>query len=265
MTRVKKAMFSMGLTPELAYKVIRKLPVGSLRPARGVSNRPGASKLLSTFFLSFNDVDWSRTLAFSKGNYGQIYVNLKGREPNGVVEDHEYEGVCGRIIERLKALKDPLTGEAWAGQVFRREEVYEGPRVADAPDVAFLPRDMRYLPLGNADFTSNRFMVDAFGISGCHRMHGVMIANGGAIKPASRAAVARIVDIAPTMLYLAGECVPGDMDGKVLAEIVADDYMRLNPVRFSDEAGDSQPGQVEYSAEENAEIIESLKNLGYIG
>lgn len=265
MTRVKKAMFSMGLTPELAYKVIRKLPVGSLRPARGVSNRPGASKLLSTFFLSFNDVDWSRTLAFSKGNYGQIYVNLKGREPNGVVEEHEYEEVCGRIIERLKALKDPLTGEAWAGQVFRREEVYEGPQVADAPDVAFLPRDMRYLPLGNADFTSNRFMVDAFGISGCHRMHGVLIANGGAVKPASRAAFARIVDVAPTMLYLAGESVPGDMDGKVLAEIVADDYMRLNPVRFSDEAGGGQSGQVEYSAEENAEIIESLKNLGYIG
>ncbi len=255
----------MGLTPELAYKVIRSIPVGSLRPARGVSNQPGASKLLSTFFLSFNDVDWSRTVAFSKGNYGQIYVNLKGREPNGVVEEHEYDEVCGRIIERLKALKDPRTGEPWAGQVFRREDVYEGPRVADAPDVAFLPRDMRYLPLGNADFTSNRFMVDAFGISGCHRMHGVLIANGGAIKPATRAAVARIVDVAPTMLYLAGENVPGDMDGHVLSEIVEDEHLRSIPVRFSEQSGDGESGQVEFSAEENAEIIESLKNLGYIG
>jgi predicted AlkP superfamily phosphohydrolase/phosphomutase len=221
--------------------------------------------LLSTFFLSFNDVDWSRTVAFSKGNYGQIYVNLKGREPNGVVEEHEYDQVCGRIIERLKALKDPLTGEGWAGQVFKREEVYSGPRVADAPDVAFLPRDMRYLPLGNADFTSNRFMVDAFGISGCHRMHGVLIANGGAIKPATRAAAARIVDVAPTMLYLAGESVPGDMDGQVLKEIVSDEYMRSNPVRFSQGVDDNESGQMEFSAEENADIIERLKNLGYIG
>ena len=66
----------------------------------------------------------------------------------------------------------------WVGQVFRREDIYSGPLVADAPDIAFLPADMRYLPLGNADFTSNKFMVDAFGISGCHRMNGVMIANG---------------------------------------------------------------------------------------
>ena len=84
LTRLKKMMFSLGITPEAAFKLIKKLP-GSLRPARGASNQPGTSKLLSTFFLSFNDVDWTRTQAFSKGNYGQIYVNLKGREPNGVV------------------------------------------------------------------------------------------------------------------------------------------------------------------------------------
>ena len=90
LTRVKKLMFQLGLTPELAFKVIKKMPLGALRPSRGVSNQPGTSKLLSTAFLSFNDVDWSRTLAFSKGNYGQIYVNLKGREPNGVVEQRDY-------------------------------------------------------------------------------------------------------------------------------------------------------------------------------
>jgi len=265
MTRVKKAMFSLGLTPEAAFKVIKKLPLGSLRPARGVSNNSGASKLLSTFFLSFNDVDWSRTLAFSKGNYGQIYVNLKGREPNGVVAPEEYDSVCDRIVARLKALKDPLTGEPWAGQVFRREEIYDGPRVSDAPDVAFLPRDMRYLPLGNADFTSNKFMVDAFGISGCHRMHGVMIGNGGAIKPNSRLAAARIYDVAPTMLYLMNERLPDDMDGRVLSEIIDERHLADNPVEFSARSDDGGAGHVEYSAEENAEIIESLKNLGYIG
>src|ERR1044071_4329190 len=135
LTRLKKMMFSIGLTPETAFKMIKKLPLGRMRPARGVSNNAGASKLLSTFFLSFNDVDWNRTLAFSKGNYGQIYVNLKGREPNGAVSEPEYDAVRNRIVERLKALKDPLTGEAWAEHVFLREQVYEGPRVADAPDV----------------------------------------------------------------------------------------------------------------------------------
>jgi predicted AlkP superfamily phosphohydrolase/phosphomutase len=264
-TRLKRAMFQLGITPENAFKLIRKLPLGRLRPARGASNEPGTSRLLSTFFLSFNDVDWSRTLAFSKGNYGQIYVNLKGREPHGVVEEKDYDSVCNAIVERLKALRDPQTGEAWAGEVFRREQVYEGPRVADAPDIAFLPRDMRYLPLGNADFTSNKFMVDAFGISGCHRMHGVMIGNAAAVKQAERLDAAHIYDVAPTLLYLMGEPVPADMDGRVLTEIINEDYLFANRIDYSQANESAQPNAMPYSDAENAEIIESLKNLGYIG
>jgi predicted AlkP superfamily phosphohydrolase/phosphomutase len=265
MTRLKRAMFNLGLTPELAFKVIKKLPLGALRPSRGVSNQPGASSLLSKLFLSFNDVDWNRTVAFSKGNYGQIYVNLKGREPNGAVEASEYDSACETIVARLKALKDPATGEPWADQVFRREQIYQGPRVADAPDIAFLPRDMRYLPLGNADFTSNKFMVDAFGISGCHRMHGVLIANGGAVKPETRAAVARIVDVTPTLLYLMGQPLPGDMDGQVLTEMISTEHLDANPIRLTSEPSVDQTTQVEFLPEENEEIIERLKSLGYIG
>jgi predicted AlkP superfamily phosphohydrolase/phosphomutase len=264
-TRLKRAMFQLGITPENAFKLIKKLPLGRLRPARGASNEPGTSRLLSTFFLSFNDVDWSRTLAFAKGNYGQIYVNLKGREPQGVVKEKDYDAVCNAIVERLNALRDPQTGEAWAGEVFRREQVYEGPRVADAPDVAFLPRDMRYLPLGNADFTSNKFMVDAFVISGCHRMHGVMIGNAAAVKQAVRLDAARIYDVAPTLLYLMGEPVPGDMDGRVLTEIINEDYLFANRIDHSQANEPAQPNAMPYSDAENAEIIESLKNLGYIG
>jgi predicted AlkP superfamily phosphohydrolase/phosphomutase len=264
-TRLKRAMFQLGITPENAFKLIRKLPLGRLRPARGASNEAGTSKLLSTFFLSFNDVDWSRTLAFSKGNYGQIYVNLKGREPHGVVEEADYDAVCNRLVERLKGLRDPQTNEAWMGEVFRREQVYDGPRVSDAPDIAFLPRDMRYLPLGNADFTSNKFMVEAFGISGCHRMHGVMIGNAAAVKPAARLQAASIYDVAPTLLYLMGEPVPSDMDGRVLTKIINEDYLFANAIEYS-QAQESMPqNAVQYSDEENAEIIESLKNLGYIG
>src|SRR5262249_2286617 len=145
LTRIKKLMFYAGVTPETAYKLIRAIPIKSLQPSRGVSQKPGASKLLNRVFLSFEDVDWSRTVAFSKGNYGQIYVNLKGRERNGSVPEEDYESVCEDIVARLKAMKDPESGEPWIDRVFRREQIYEGPRVGDAPDIAFLPRDMRYL------------------------------------------------------------------------------------------------------------------------
>jgi predicted AlkP superfamily phosphohydrolase/phosphomutase len=230
-----------------------------------VSSQPGASKLLSTAFLSFNDVDWSRTQAFSKGNYGQIYVNLKGREPDGAVEESEYENVCDRIVKGLRALKDPENGGPLIGSIHRREEIYSGPRVGDAPDIALLPADMRYLPLGNADFTSNKFMVDAFGISGCHRMNGVLIARGGPVKEGFDLKNASIYDVAPTMLYLLGREVPDDMDGRVLTEMVKEDFLGANAVTLSAAAGARNSGEVEFSAEDNADVIERLKSLGYIG
>lgn len=264
LTRAKRLMFSLGLTPELAFKIVKKVPLGRLRPSRGVSSHPGASKLLGKFFLSFNDVDWSRSVAFSKGNYGQIYVNLEGREPNGVVSKAAYELVRDRIIERLRALVDPLTEKPWVGQVFRREDIYNGPLVEDAPDIAFLPADMRHLPLGNADFTSNRFMVDAFGISGCHRMNGVMIAYGDAIKPASTVE-AGIYDIAPTLLYLLGEAVPDDMDGRVLTDAISTEFLNANAIRLTAHGESTQPRELEFSPEENADVLDRLKQLGYIG
>ena len=263
-TRAKKMMFSLGLTPEFAFTLTRKIPVG-LRPARGVSSQPGASRLLGKFFLSFNDVDWNASVAFSKGNYGQIYVNLKGREPNGSVSEEEYDAVRDAIVSRLRELKDTQTGEQWVGQVFRREELYNGPMVQDAPDIAFLPADMRHLPLGNADFTSNKFMVDAFGISGCHRMNGVMIARGQAIKPGSRLELASIYDMAPTLLYLLDQSVPQDMDGRVLSEAISEEHVHANPIRRSVPTEPEQPGELEFSPEENVEMIERLKQLGYIG
>ncbi len=264
-TRLKKVMFDLGITPENAFKVVKKLPLGKLRPARGVSNNAGASKALSTFFLSFNDVDWARTRAFSKGNYGQIYVNLKGREPNGSVEASDYDRVCEEIVTQLKALRDPATGEPWIGRLHRREEIYSGARVPDAPDISFLPRDMRYLPLGNADFTSNKFMVEAFGISGCHRMEGVMIANGAAVKRGFNAEQASIYDVTPTILYLLGREVPEDMDGKVLSQMIRDEFIAGHPLRFAAEEKFDDPRGVEFSTEENEEILERLKMLGYMG
>jgi predicted AlkP superfamily phosphohydrolase/phosphomutase len=264
-TRAKKLMFSLGVTPELAFKLARRIPSDRLRPGRGISSRQGASSLLGKFFLSFNDVDWSRTLAFSKGNYGQIYVNLEGREPDGVVPENQYETIREQIIERLRALEDPLTGECWAGSVFRREEIYEGPLIGDAPDIAFLPADMRQLPLGNADFTSNKFMVDAFGISGCHRMNGVLIARGSSIKRSCRVDSASIYDIAPTLLYLLDQNLPDDMDGRVLSEAIAERHLSANPMRTVTASANGRASEVEFSPEENADVLERLKQLGYVG
>ncbi|MBX7223009.1 MAG: alkaline phosphatase family protein [Blastocatellia bacterium] len=264
-TRIKQMMFSLGVTPELAFKVSRQPLFKKLRPSRGVGTQSGTVGKLNQFFLSFNDVDWSRTVAFSKGNYGQIFINLKGREPHGIIEEAQYEEVRDRIVKKLRAMRTPDTGEPFIGEIFTREELYQGEHLPDAPDVCFLPRDMRYVSLGNMDFTSNRFIVDAFGNSGTHRMNGILLVHGPHVRRGARLEKAKILDCAPTILHLLGQPVPEDMDGRVLTEILSDDFMRSHPVSVGEAATGEDLPDIEFSDEESDEVRERLRELGYLG
>lgn len=71
----------------------------------------------------FPYVDWSRTKAFSLG-LGGIYINLKGREPEGSVEPEDYEKVKDEIARKLESFVDPVTGERPVFRVYKREEIY---------------------------------------------------------------------------------------------------------------------------------------------
>ncbi len=83
----------------------------------------------------FQNVDWNRTKAYSLG-LGLIFINLKGRERNGIVEPgDEYRALCKEIANKLKQLKDPDTGENVVDDVFIGYEIYKGERTDDAPDL----------------------------------------------------------------------------------------------------------------------------------
>src|SRR6185369_15975719 len=231
-TIAKRLAFSLGVTPEFAFKLSRRVSAGGAKAKRGVTADRSKKGQLNKLFLSFNNVDWSRTTVYSKGNYGQLFVNLKGREPLGTVSPGaEYERVRDDLVKRLRAIVDPATGAPLIGEVFKREELFHGRHVENAPDVCFLPADMRYISIGDMDFTSNRFVVDAFGISGGHRMHGILVAHGPTIRPGVATPDAHITDLTPTMLHLMGQPVVDDMDGRVLEEIVDPAFMRENAVR----------------------------------
>ena len=266
LTRLKHLIFSLGITPELAYTILRNPLLKSLRPSRGVGTQKSKMGLINQFFLSFNDVDWSKTTAFSKGNYGQIFVNLKGRELAGSVSPgEEYERVRNQVIERLKQLKNPKTGGKFIGPIYKREETFSGEHLPDAPDICFLPEDMSYVSLGNLDFMSNRFMVNSFGNSGTHRLHGVFIARAKELKSNFRLTNAHIIDAAPTVLHLAGLPVPEDMDGVVLSDIFTEEFLKNHPIRVGKAASRGDVAAAEFSEEESDEVRARLHELGYMG
>ncbi|MEZ4866021.1 MAG: alkaline phosphatase family protein [Caldilineaceae bacterium] len=264
----KAALFRRGFSPMNVYDTLMSFGLGALK--REVVRGQGQG-LLKTFFLSFEDVDWSRTQAYSLGNVGQIRINLAGREPQGIVQPGaEYEQVCNQIIERLATLRDPETGEAVVESVYRREEIYRGDHLDAAADIIFLPRRLEYFGFGEYEFGSHK-IIEAMkrGISGTHRMNGVLLAYGNAIRPGVYTESAQLVDLAPTILHLMGESVPAHMDGRVLHELFQPDFQPRRPARpdLPDQAN-IPPDQGQASAlspEEQKVLTERLRSLGYVG
>jgi predicted AlkP superfamily phosphohydrolase/phosphomutase len=223
--------------------------------------------------LSFSDIEWERTKAYGFGMYGNIYINLKGREPKGVVAaGREYEDLRNQIIEKLVGLRDPDTGAKIIEKIYRREDLYQGPHLEDAPDLLIGWKDYAYytsVTLGQekGSIFGAHMNIDCseYKHVGTHRLNGIFMAMGGIIKKGQQISGAEICDVAPTILYMLGQPIPEDMDGKVLAEIFEEDFYKDNPPRYEQPRYVAQANEVvAYSDEESRKVAERLAGLGYL-
>ncbi len=264
----KKWCYDRGVTPEWFYNMMVKLGLAEQRVGRFRGKQSGGiEKLAESAFLSKRHIDWSKTKAYSQGNFGQIFVNQKGRQPQGSVEPEDVRALLDDLKAGLLAIPHPQTGEPLVEKVLEREELYQGPHAHLAPDLTVVLRDWRYRTIGLYDFTTNKLISPSFGPTGDHRMEGVLIASGAGVKPGATLEPANLLDIAPTILHLLGVPVPSDMDGRVLSELF--DPAIVPPVTHS-EGSNGDPIVAEpveaaaYSEEEDAEIQQRLADLGYI-
>ena len=262
--RLKYAAFRAGFSPMAVYDLLMRLGLGSLK--REVVRGQGQG-LLRTLFLSFDDVDWPATRAYSLGNIGQIRLNVTGREPQGcVAPGREYEQVREEIMARLRLLTDPATGEAVVDEIYPREELYRGPYLEDAPDIVFLPKRLEYFGFGEYEFGSHR-VIEAMrrGISGTHRMNGIFAALGEPVQPGVEISGATLADLAPTILHLLGQPIPAAMDGRVLIQALRGPLAAQTPQVVDTPAPVSTTGAFTLSAADEAAISERLRGLGYVG
>ncbi len=143
----------------------------------------GLERLAESAFLSKRHIDWSKTKAYSQGNFGQIFVNQKGRQPQGCVAPEDVRPLLDDLKAGLLAIPHPETGEPLVEKVLERDELYDGPHAHLAPDLTVVLRDWRYRTIGLHDFTTNKLISPSFGPTGDHRMEGVLIASGPAVRP----------------------------------------------------------------------------------
>ncbi|TAH50757.1 MAG: hypothetical protein EYC68_13050 [Chloroflexota bacterium] len=263
-TQVKHALFNLGFTPSLGYKLSMNFGFANLRLSQGMTNRNQILDWVRRGFLSFRNVDWSRTRAFSSGNYGQIFVNLQGREPYGSVPQSEYQTVVEQIGARLLELRDPKTGAAVVSKVYKQSDVFWGEFIDDAPDVVFSLAE-NYKALGTLEFASHHVIENAFGNSGDHRMDGFVGMLGTDIKQNVKIENANIMDVTPTILYLMGLPIPSDLDGHVLTAPLRDEFVMSQEMMQGDALGARDQMIPDYTEEESEEVKERLRALGYLG
>jgi predicted AlkP superfamily phosphohydrolase/phosphomutase len=240
------------LPKEWRYSVKQRLPW--LRE-RAYRLRPGSV------------VDWQRTRAFAYGIFGNIVLNVAGRERDGIVQPgEEYERLRDELTERLLDLRW-TDGEPIVAAVHRREELFAGPELDKVPDLVVEFRDYAWLGKGNLTERTDT-LEDAISIrahpdqryAGGHRQEGIFVLSG----PAARAGAelqAGIADVAPTVMYLLDEPVPAAFEGRLLAEALEPSLLDERPLEFSD---DEPAVAAPTERESPREVEERLRDLGYL-
>jgi predicted AlkP superfamily phosphohydrolase/phosphomutase len=163
----------------------------------------------------FADVKWPETKAYAMG-LGNLYLNLKGREPEGCVDPNEAETVMRQIESGLLALRD-VNGEKVVRHVYRGKDLYHGARAADAPDLVvgfeWGYRVSWQNALGSVDddvITDNKFRWSGDHCSVDPELVPGILFSSVPLDPAAKPGVA---DVAPSVLSLYGIASP-DTDGK---------------------------------------------------
>jgi predicted AlkP superfamily phosphohydrolase/phosphomutase len=226
--------------------------------------------------MRYGTIDWEGTQAYFDENssYPVVRVNLRGRQPKGIVEPGwAYEELRNRLIRDLETWRHPQTGARIVERAFRREEIYSGPCLELAPDV--IPKWALHNGYSYA-FRYSSQAPDAGWIeqvdprrpekppcfaakSGTHRDHGMFLARGPRIRADVPLEGARLIDLAPTILTLLDVPVPVDMDGRVLRALFTDFITSTLPImNHLDSSGAPAAERSVASSEDEARILVRL-------
>jgi predicted AlkP superfamily phosphohydrolase/phosphomutase len=162
-------------------------------------------------------VDWSQTKVWGAGGYyARIFLNVKGREPEGTVAMADYEALRDELAEKLSKITD-LNGNLIAVKVFKPQEIYQKVR-GRAPDLIVYFDDLAWRSVGSVGINALHTVENDTGPDDAnHAPLGLMVFHdpiaprGGQVIPD-----AQLYDILPTLLHRHGIAVPPGLRGKFL-------------------------------------------------
>jgi predicted AlkP superfamily phosphohydrolase/phosphomutase len=165
----------------------------------------------------FRQVDWGRTRAYALG-FGSIYLNLAGREGEGIVPSESRAEEAARLARDLSGLEDRERGIVAIRGVRTRDELYSGPRVEEAPDVvvefatgyrASWSTALGGVPEGLFEDNTRKWAGD-------HIVDPLLVPGVLFMNRRFNERAPRLVDCTATILDALGVPVPGDVEGSSL-------------------------------------------------
>jgi predicted AlkP superfamily phosphohydrolase/phosphomutase len=217
------------------------------------------------------DVGWDRTRISSNDDFFSIVINRVVGEGNASFSSaEEYSSFRDEIIEKLYALEALDTRESLIEKVHTREDLYFGDYVDDGPDLILEWADVRLrdgIRCGDIVIPPEEIEKNELHkiLTGEHRPYGILLMKGEMIQRSFRIADGSILDIAPTVLYIAGQPIPRTVDGRVLLEAFSESFRARNPVGYTDVVyAIKSEEEFSFTVEESLEIEERLRGLGYI-
>ena len=162
-------------------------------------------------------VDWSRTRAWGSGGYyARIFLNVAGREPQGLIPENEYEAFRDRLAAEICAISDhedrPIPTKS-----FKPEEIYQTVNGV-APDLLVYFGDLLWRSVGSLGHGGVYTFDNDTGPDACnHAQNGMFILHDpNASGKGQMIQGAQLMDVAPTVLDLLNVEVPTAMQGRVL-------------------------------------------------
>ncbi len=163
------------------------------------------------------EVDWSRTRAWGSGGYyGRVFLNVRDREPQGVIPPEEYEDFRNELAEKIRAIPGP-DGSDIGTRVFKPQEIYRAVNGV-APDLMVYFGDLLWRSVGSLGHGDIYTFENDTGPDDCnHAQNGMFILyDPRDRRNHQRVQGARLYDIAPTVLKLMGVQGPDSGNGRPL-------------------------------------------------
>jgi len=163
-------------------------------------------------------INWAKTKVWSEGGYyARVFFNVKGREPQGVIPAGEYDAFQNEIKAKFEAIKDDK-GRPLNSLVFKPKEIYKSVKNV-APDLIVHFGGLYWRSIGSVGYGHIHVQENDTGPDACnHAQFGMFLLSAPNSSLRGEFQGARLLDIAPTVLELAGYEIPSAMQGKALVK-----------------------------------------------